>query len=162
MPPETKNAQTNLLTWLESASGQAALAALLKGDPLHIPAAAPLDPRLQAAAEAIANGRVDAEITGLVAQVKPANVEAALRAAQDRTQAFDAVAKPENQAIDLFDKLLSRDSSSEGAGLRRDFTAARLRFTAERYDAEARLNQAIANLYEVQVHLSNFTAERHR
>ncbi len=43
----------------------------------------------------------------------------------------------------------------------RDFTAARLRYTAARYDAEARLNQAIANLYELQVRKSNVSAERH-
>jgi hypothetical protein len=45
--------------------------------------------------------------------------------------------------------------------LTRDFTAARLRFTAARYDAEARLNQAIANLLELQVRKGNLSAERH-
>ena len=43
----------------------------------------------------------------------------------------------------------------------RDFIAARLRYSAARYDAEARLNQAIAQLYELQVRQSNFKAERH-
>jgi len=37
---------------------------------------------------------------------------------------------------------------------------ARLRYTARRYDAEARLNQAIANVYELQVRKSNIGAER--
>ena len=45
--------------------------------------------------------------------------------------------------------------------LSRDFVAARLRYTAARYDAEARLNQAIGNLYELQVRKSNIDAERH-
>ena len=45
--------------------------------------------------------------------------------------------------------------------LYRDFTAARLRYSATRYDAEARLNQVIANLYEVQVRKNNISAERH-
>jgi hypothetical protein len=36
-----------------------------------------------------------------------------------------------------------------------------LRHAARRYDAEARLNQAIANLYELQVRKSNVSAERH-
>jgi hypothetical protein len=43
----------------------------------------------------------------------------------------------------------------------RDFTSARLRYAAARYDAEARLNQVIANLYEVQVRKNNLSAERH-
>ena len=43
----------------------------------------------------------------------------------------------------------------------RNFTAARLRYTAARYDAEARLNQTIATLYEVQVKASNLSAQRH-
>jgi hypothetical protein len=44
---------------------------------------------------------------------------------------------------------------------KRDFTAARLRYAAARYDAEARLNQAIASLYELQVRQGNYSAERH-
>ena len=48
-----------------------------------------------------------------------------------------------------------------GASLTRDFTAARLRYTALRYEIEARLNQAIANYYELQVRKSNISAERH-
>jgi hypothetical protein len=45
--------------------------------------------------------------------------------------------------------------------LSRDFIAARLRYTASRYDAEARLNQAVAYVYELQVRKSNVSAERH-
>jgi hypothetical protein len=48
-----------------------------------------------------------------------------------------------------------------GPSVSRDFTAARLRYTAARYGVEARLNQAIANLYELQVRKSNMSAERH-
>ena len=43
----------------------------------------------------------------------------------------------------------------------RDFIAARLRYSAARYDAEARLNQVIGSLLELQVRQSNTTAERH-
>ena len=43
----------------------------------------------------------------------------------------------------------------------RNFIAARLRYTVARYDAEARLNQNIANLLELQVRQSNASAERH-
>jgi hypothetical protein len=36
-----------------------------------------------------------------------------------------------------------------------------LRYAAVRYEVEARLNQGIANLYELQVRKSNISAERH-
>ena len=39
--------------------------------------------------------------------------------------------------------------------------AARLRFAAQRYEVEGRLNQSIANLYELLVRKSNISAERH-
>jgi hypothetical protein len=52
-------------------------------------------------------------------------------------------------------------SPPTGASLTRDFTAARLHYAALRYEVEARLNQAIANLYELQVRQSNISAERH-
>jgi hypothetical protein len=40
--------------------------------------------------------------------------------------------------------------------------SARLRYSSQRYEAEARLNQAVANLLELQVRKSNILAERHR
>ena len=43
----------------------------------------------------------------------------------------------------------------------RSLTAARLRYSTARYDAEARLNQAVASYYELQVRKSNTSAERH-
>ncbi len=51
--------------------------------------------------------------------------------------------------------------SAEPAPLYRAFTTARLRYAARRYDAEARLNQALAGLYEVQVRKNNLSADRH-
>ena len=44
----------------------------------------------------------------------------------------------------------------------RDFSGARLRYAAARYDAEARLNQSVASIYELQVRKNNISAERHR
>ena len=43
----------------------------------------------------------------------------------------------------------------------RSFSAARLRYTAARYDNEARLNQAVAGIYELQVRKGNMSAEKH-
>ena len=61
----------------------------------------------------------------------------------------------------------SRRSSNRWIGrrsksaTRRDFVAARLEYNARRYDAEARLNQVVANLYELQVRKANLSAARH-
>jgi hypothetical protein len=94
----------------------------------------------------------------------------ALLAARDRSQAFDTTTKPVNTAIDQIENLLARQASAleakgslpaPGASLTRDFTAARLRYAALRYEIEARLNQAIAGFYELQVRKSNMSAERH-
>ncbi len=43
-----------------------------------------------------------------------------------------------------------------------EFTAARLRFTARRYQAESAYNLATAQLFEVDVHRSSVRSERHR
>jgi len=88
-------------------------------------------------------------------------------AAKDRALAFDEAFKPANQMIDLLEKLFAQPAatggfaSGTGSSPGRDFTAVRLRYTGLRYETEARLNQAIANLYELQVRRSNLSAERH-
>jgi hypothetical protein len=51
---------------------------------------------------------------------------------------------------------------SDVRDLRNSFTAARLRLEAARYDAEARMNQTTAGLYEIMVRQSSFTSERHK
>ena len=94
----------------------------------------------------------------------------ALHAAQDLAQSFDTATKPINNSIDRLENLVTRQAAcvraassgpASGASLGRDFTAAWLRYAALRYEAEARLNQAIANYYELQVRKSNISAERH-
>jgi hypothetical protein len=93
-------------------------------------------------------------------------LDAALGAARDRAQALDVALGPINRSLDELETRLVRRAAAEGsrtgpaASLRRDVTVARLRYTARRYDAEARLNQAIANMYELQVRRSNIEAER--
>lgn len=134
------------------------LAALLKGELPAAPSAAATDASVKAALEAVESMKPETEIRSHLAQVKDATLEEALRAARDRSAAFDTLLKPVNQAVDRIEKAVT---ASAGAELSRDFTAARLRYAAARYDAEARLNQAIANLYELQVRKNNVSAERH-
>jgi hypothetical protein len=125
--------------------------ALLKGE---LPAAPVLkvDPSVQAALDAVGNFAPDSQVFALLAKTKPADLATALAAAQDRAQAFDAAIKPVLKTVDQ----LEITSPSPRA-----FTAARLRLQAARYDAEASLNQAIANIYELQVRQGNISAERH-
>jgi hypothetical protein len=141
----------------ESPAGQQTLAGLQKGE-LPMVAVAPLtDPNMVAALAAIEDQKLDAEVAALLAKVKDQSLADALRAARDRAHGFEAAVQPINQNVDRLEKSLANADKS----LTRDFTAARMRYNGARYDAEARLNQAIANLYELQVRKSNLGAERH-
>ena len=119
------------------------------------PAAAPQDAPIKAALDAVASGRPDAEVAPLIAKLNDQSLEAAERAARDRASAFDAAEQPANKAVEQL------ESESAGKPNHRDVVAARLRYAAQRYDAEARLNQGIAYVYELQVRRSNLDAERH-
>ncbi|MBK9989452.1 MAG: hypothetical protein IPP19_01645 [Verrucomicrobia bacterium] len=115
-------------------------------------------PEITAALLAIENLKPAAEIAALLAKVSDKLLTETIVTAKERTDAFDAATKPINRVIDTTeDALLSQPASPA----KRDFTAARLRFAALRYDNEARLNQTIANLYELQVRKNNISAERH-
>jgi hypothetical protein len=142
---------------LQSAAGQQALIALTKGELPTLPAATAPSPEVQSALSAIENQQPESVILPLVAKVKDKDLEASLSAAKNRATAFDSAIRPVGQAIDEMEKSLA----SSDKNLYRDFVAARLRCTAARYDSEARLNQAIGNLYELQVRKSNLDAERH-
>lgn len=144
--------------WPEIAGSPAASAALLKGELPPLPPAPTLDANLQPALAALESERSESEIMPLLVKVKPTVLEAALRSARDRALAYDDEIKPISQAIDRAEATVTAGGSDD---LKRGFTAARLRYAAARYDAEARLNQAIASIYELQVRQSNYTAERH-
>jgi hypothetical protein len=119
--------------------------------------------------EAIENTTPDDEMRNLLVKIDDRRLEEALKNAREQTKAWDEVTKPINQAIDQLNSYLEQKSElPEQAGgshatLLRSFTSARLRYAASRYEVEARLNQTIANLYEVQVRRSNIEAEhRHQ
>ncbi|HEY5915276.1 MAG TPA: DUF4337 family protein [Verrucomicrobiae bacterium] len=159
--------KTELLAALESPAGQQALGLMKKGElpPGGTTVAPP--PEVKAALDAMENLRSDQEIAVLLADVTLAVLDETVAVARDRALDFDAATRPVNQAIDQLDSLISRQAAVAGlanaavATATRQFTAARLRYAAARYEVEARLNQAIANLYELQVRKSNLSAERH-
>jgi hypothetical protein len=140
-----------------------ALGFLLAGRLPEPPAAPVLVPQVKAALEAIENSTPEPELSRLLREPSTDDVAAALRAAQDSSRAFEAVMQPIVNGGDVLGDLLD----PAGAGnarpeLIRDFATLRLRYSSLRYDAEARYNQKIASLYELQVRQSNLSAERHR
>jgi hypothetical protein len=157
--PEAAKGKTEVLAVLDSPAGQQALSCLERGELPQVGPAPALEPNVKAAVDGVESLVTDSEMAPSLARVSDKVLDEALRAARDQVQLFDMATKPVNQAIDLLDNILSRQSAS--ASLSRDFTAARLRYAALRYEVEARLNQAIANLYELQVRKSNISAERH-
>jgi hypothetical protein len=167
---EAAKVKTEMLAVLDSPVGQQALTFLQRGEVPQAGAAPVLDPNVKAALDAVENLTPESQVVTLLAKVSLETLDEALLTARDRAQAFDTATKPVNQTIDQLENLLARQaasleakssSSASGASLTRDFTAARLRYAAVRYEVEARLNQAIASFYELQVRKSNISAERH-
>jgi hypothetical protein len=142
---------------LPASTSQPARDALQKGKPPALPAAAPLDPKLKAALDAVETQKPEEEISQLLTSVPYAMLANALSEARQRSLDLDATTTPINEAIDKTEKSLAGYSQPDI----RNFTAARLRYTSARYDAEAKLNQAIANLLELQVRKNNYSAEHH-
>jgi hypothetical protein len=159
--------KTKVLSVLESEAGKQALAALQAGEfPSGVTAPAP-DPSVQAVLAAVEGFRPEPEIASLLDRVSDQTLDDALRRALDHSAALDAALKPLQQTVDLLEGHVGQAAPSSLAGpdavrsVGRDFIAARLRCTAKRYDVEARINQSVADLYELKVRKSNLEAERH-
>lgn len=134
----------------------ATIAALTTG---KLPAVTPpkYDDGVKAALDALVGSRPESEIAAALAKVKESQVADALNAASDAANDFDAATKSINSTSDKLDGKLMHGTPEDF----RDFAAARLTYTAARYDAEARLNQAVASVYELQVREKNISAEKH-
>lgn len=133
------------------------LAALQTGQLPPLPPVT-LDPKVKAALAVVENSKPENEIAPLLLTLTAPDLDEAFKNAHERAQAFDLALQPVSEAMDRIDKSLAAAVSGDAI---RNFTAARLRYTAARYDAEARLNQAIANVLELQVRINNLAAERH-
>jgi hypothetical protein len=149
---------TPAVATLDSPSGQQSLAVLQEGSLPKLPATAGPSPEIHAALTSIETARPDSEIAANLAKVDEAALDQAVRAARDQTMALDALLKPISQVVDTIEQHVDRPAVD--AAMRRDFVAARLGYNARRYDLEARLNQAVAVLYELQVRKANLSAER--
>ena len=165
--PEAAKLKADLGTTLGSAGCRQAIELLKNGElPANGAPAIPSE-NIKAAMAGVENSRPEPEIWQSLAKISDRELDAALDAARDRAQEFDAATRPVNQSIDHLEALLTSQrrlapgTAPAQSTVFRDFAAARLQYTAQRYDAESRLNQAIANLYELQVRKSNHSAERH-
>jgi hypothetical protein len=156
----TALAGTEAAKMLATEAGKQALEALRTGQAPGDPGRVEPAPAIKAALLGLEELVPDVEMARLLAPITDEALETVLKAAKDRAQAFDAATRPCNQVLDQVDRGLPAQGSGAKA-LRRDFSAARLRYTASRYEIEARLNQVIANLYELQVRKSNLSATRH-
>ena len=134
----------------------ATVAALTKTE---LPATHPAkgDDRVQTALTAVENSAPESEVIADLVPVKDATLEEALNAAKAAAADFDGAIRTINKNSDKFDETLMQ----AGPAAFRDFSAARLRYTAARYDAEASLNLSIAGIYELQVRKGNLSAEKH-
>lgn len=134
----------------------ATVAAFMKG---QIPAAldAKYEDNVAAALNAVAGSKPETEVTLALAKVTVEQLDTAMLAAKAAVDAFDVATKPINKTSDKLDDALMFGDKP----VFRSFSVARLCYTAARYDAEARLNQAVANVYELQVRKANLSAERH-
>jgi len=148
-----------LVALAESPEGQQALAHLRDATLPGPQKSFSLTPDAAAAVAAIADLRPDREVNELVAALTDVRLEELLKQGREAAAALDAATGPINKTISAMDALL--ESLGPVGGAAREFTAARLRYSAMRYETEARLNQAIARVYELQVRKSNLSATRH-
>ena len=142
-------------TDVASPAGRLAAVALASGELPKISFTANFPGAVTTALKALEQGQSDAEVALALAALKPTDLDAALRLAHQQVTELDAQLQPVNRAIDTMERTLTGDALS------RDFLAARLSYSAQRYDTEARFNQIIANLHELQVRSSNLSADRH-
>lgn len=139
----------------------AALDTLLSGR-LPAPAIAPSVPA--AVAALLAAAEQDAEPSGFESLLRTEvsrELESAVHAARAHARAFDELLRPVIDGGDRLGEAIDATAESRRA-LGRDFAVLRLRYSGLRYDAEAKLNQSIARLLDLQVRQTNLIAERHQ
>ncbi|MBI3880672.1 MAG: DUF4337 family protein [Verrucomicrobia bacterium] len=142
----------------------AVIAAVEKGDVPPLPPEPAFTPEVKTGLTMIESSKPDAELAAVLAKVTEETLVDSVRAARDRADVFDAATKPITQAIDRLEKARWELAATTGrpvGPMMNGLTVARLRFTAARYDGEAKLNQSVAQLIELQVRKSNLTADRH-
>jgi hypothetical protein len=111
---------------------------------------------VQAALSAIAAGKSETEIEALVKDVSEVQLDTCLKQSRIHAEEFDRTVANVTHSLDEAEKQLQSDRPIAHA-----WGLTRLELNAQRYEAEAKLNQAIGNILELQVRKSNISAERH-
>ena len=144
----------------DSPGTRAALDLLVAGQLPVLPEAPAPDPKITAAIKFIEHSPSNEALAAELNDVTDGALATELREAQGRSAEIDARVAPVEQSIQALETALERNRAGHPA-LNRDFAAARIHFSVRRYESEARLNQYIASLYELQVRKSNLSADRH-
>ncbi|PTY07591.1 hypothetical protein DB347_04985 [Opitutaceae bacterium EW11] len=143
----------------ETEAGRKAVEALVARELGAPPPSLVGDRPVQEALNAVEAFKPESEVADLVSRIDDRTLDEALRTARQQTFALDDALKPVTRAVESMEQQIDRPETQ--ASLRRAFGVSRLAYHAQRYDAEARLNQTIGSLYELQVRKSNLSAERH-
>lgn len=121
------------------------------------PAVLDLDSNVVAALHGLEKQLLETELTERLKAVSDPALAAALQAAKENAAAFDAVTARASQELEALEKSLPAGDKTAA----RQFAAAKMQSNAARYEIEARVNQGIASLYELQVRKANISSERH-
>lgn len=145
------------------AADDPARSALEQGAVPSLPPMADHPAPIKAALEALDKQLPESEVLVHVMKVDDGVLDATLVAARARVTEFEALIRPMTAAVDKIEATtaFAASNDSEAKAASRDIMAARLRFTSSRYEAEAKLNQAIGGLLEIAVRRANLSGERH-
>ncbi len=161
LEPDAARLRAFAATLANAAPVQAALDTLLSGK-LPTPAIEPpVSPEISALLAATERGAEPEQFSALLQPELARELESALRAARDHARAFDDLLRPVVENGDRLGEAIDATPESRHA-LARDFAVLRLRYSSMRYDAEAKLNQSVARLLDLQVRQANLKAERHQ
>jgi hypothetical protein len=116
------------------------------------------DAGMQAAIEVVEKQKPETEVPAILKRVDDKSLAAALQTACEQSRDFELALRPANQAMEQLEKSVPAGDKSAARGL----AVAKMRFAAIRYEAEARLNQNVANLLELQVRKTNLSSDRHQ
>jgi hypothetical protein len=131
--------------------------ALHLGDGAIVQAMADADDNVRVVDEA--GGPADNALTRLAELIgRELNIVRILERQAGRLAALPDV--PGHIPADLHAQLLAIRQDLDA--LNADFTVARLGYAADRYEKQAACNMAVAQIYELQVHQSSATSDRHR
>ena len=145
------------------AADDPARSALEQGSVPSLPPMADHPAPIKAALEALEKQLPESDVLVHVVKVDDAVLEATLVAARSRVTEFEALIRPITTAVDKIEATtaFAAANDAEAKGAARDVMAARLRYASARYEAEAKLNQAVGGLLEIAVRRANLSGERH-